>query len=303
MKRPIVTPSRTKAVQAERNFTFKKSLGQHFLVDPNILRKIVAAAAPDPSTGFLEVGPGFGALTEALAEKAGKVVAVEVDERLIPILEEQLASYSNVMLIQDDILRCDLRQLATHFADCFAWKVVANLPYYITTPILVKFLEFASSSVTMKENGSLAMSEMILMMQKEVAERLTAAPGSKAYGSLSVFAQYHAEISWVCDVPKNAFMPPPNVMSQVIRLAVRNQPPVAVSDPDWFFQVVRAAFSRRRKTLLNNLMALFPRGSKDGLAEALRRLGVQPERRAETLSLQEFAKLSEYFSGWDGKLI
>ncbi len=240
------------------------------------------------------MGPGFGALTEALAEKAGKVVAVEVDARLIPILEEQLAPYSNVTLLHEDILKCDLRQLAASFADCSAWKVVANLPYYITTPILVKFLEFAALFATMKRKEAHPMSEMILMMQKEVAERLVAAPGSKAYGSLSVFAQYHAAIRWVCDVPKNAFLPPPNVISQVIRLSIRKQPPVTVSDPDWLFQVVRAAFSQRRKTLLNNLIRLFPSSSKNELAQILQKIDVQPERRAETLSLQEFAALSEH---------
>jgi len=296
MKRPIGTPQRTKAVRKEQNFTFNKGLGQHFLVAPRILRTIVDAAKLDDGTGVLEVGPGFGALTEALAERAVRVVAVEVDRRLIPILAEQLAPYPNVTVIHADILACDLGRMAEHFAGLTCWKVVANLPYYITTPILIKFLEFASFSVTMKENEQpLAfppLTEMILMMQKEVAERLSAAPGGKAYGSLSVFAQYHARIEPVCDVPKSAFVPPPNVMSQVVRLTLRERPPVEVANPDWFFQVVRAAFAQRRKTLLNNLHRFLPHVAKEELAQILHEIGADPARRAETLSLQEFAALS-----------
>lgn len=300
MKRPIGTPRQTKAVQAKHDFTFKKSLGQHFLVDPRILRTIVAAARPDARTGILEVGPGFGALTEALAETAGRVVAVEVDRRLIPVLEEQLAAFPHVTVIHADILECDLHELATHFAGCSQWKVVANLPYYITTPILVKFLEFASLFATMKRKGEPLsippLTEMILMMQKEVAERLAAIPGSKAYGSLSVFAQYYAHLEPVCDVPKSAFLPPPNVVSQVIRLILREQPAVDVPDPEWFFQVVRAAFAQRRKTLLNNVHALVPHVAKADLAQRLQSGGLDLSRRAETLSLQEFAALSQHLS-------
>lgn len=286
-------------MRAAQNFTFKKSLGQHFLISPRILQAIVAAANPRADTGVLEVGPGFGALTEALAQRTGRVVAVEVDGRLIPILAEQLAPYPNVTVIHADILTCDLRQLAAHFADCTEWKVVANLPYYITTPILVKFLEFASCFVTMKEKETQEIPplvEMILMMQKEVAQRLAAAPGSKAYGSLSVFAQFYARIVPVCDVPKSAFLPPPNVMSQVVRLSLRERPAVDVPDTDWFFQVVRASFAQRRKTLLNNLQALMPHVSKADLAEVLQTKGLNPTRRAETLSLEEFAILSQHLA-------
>jgi len=280
----IATPSRTKEIIARHGFQLKKSLGQNFLIDRNMLNKIVDAAELDKSCGALEIGPGIGALTERLAREAGKAVAVEIDQRLLPILHETLAPYDNVSIVLGDVLKLDL---AAGFAEWFAGlsrvSVVANLPYYITTPILMKLLE-----------ARLPLANIVVMIQKEVAERMAARPGGKEYGSLSVAVQYYCEPELVAIVPHTVFVPQPNVDSAVIRLRVRRTPPVAVDDEALFFDVVQASFAQRRKTLANNLLSrFFAKGQREALETLLQGVGIEPSRRGETLSLEEFARLSD----------
>jgi len=285
MSRPagdIGTPKRTREIIARYGFTFRKALGQNFLVDANVLRKIVDAAELGPSKGALEIGPGIGALTEQLAMAAGKVAAIELDRRLIPILEELFAPCANVEIVHGDALKLDLKQLiAERFAGLERVSVVANLPYYVTTPILMKLLE-----------DRLPLEHIVVMVQKEVAERMTAPPGGKEYGSLSVAVRYFAEPEVVCTVPRTVFVPPPNVDSVVVRLTLRARPPVDVTDEAMFFCVVHAAFAQRRKTLANNLTALLGKERRQEAAALPASCGIDPGRRGETLSLEEFAALA-----------
>jgi len=277
----IATSARTRDIIRKHGFTFKKSLGQNFLVDSRVLDNIIDAANLDETRGALEIGPGIGALTERLAQAAGKVTAVEIDNRLIPILQDVLSSYGNVGVVHGDVLKTDLHALwREQFADCAGVSVVANLPYYVTTPIVMKLLE-----------EKLPLENIVVMVQKEVAERMAAKPGGKSFGSLSIAVQYYCEPELVCIVPGGAFIPPPNVDSAVIKLKRREAPAVAVADEAKFFRVVQAAFAQRRKTLVNNLSAAVGKAHKGELAELLQRCGVQPERRAETLSLAEFASV------------
>ncbi|WP_128661183.1 16S rRNA (adenine(1518)-N(6)/adenine(1519)-N(6))-dimethyltransferase RsmA [Paenibacillus sp. 598K] len=279
----IGTPKRTQEIIKRYGFTFKKSLGQNFLIDPNILRNIVESAELDETKGALEIGPGIGALTQQLAETAGKVTAIEIDNRLIPILREILADTPQVEVIHGDVLEMDLPALiARQFAGCSGVSVVANLPYYVTTPILMKLLE-----------ERLPLQHIVVMIQKEVAERMASAPGSKAYGSLSVAVQYYCEPKLVCTVPHTVFIPQPNVDSAVIKLTLRSEPPVAVSDEPFFFRVVQASFAQRRKTLANNLTAFVGKEHREALVGLLEGLGIDPGRRGETLRLDEFAAVSE----------
>jgi len=279
----IASPRRTKEIIQRHGFSFKKSLGQNFLIDQNILGKIVEAAGLDSSRGALEIGPGIGALTEKLAQQAGAVTAVEIDQRLIPILQEVLEPYPHVRIHHGDVLKTDLAALFREdFADVSKVSVVANLPYYVTTPILMKLLE-----------ERLPLENIVVMIQKEVAERMAASPGTKDYGSLSIAVQYYSVPELVCIVPKTVFIPQPNVESAVIRLAVREQPAVQVDDEKFFFQVVHASFAQRRKTIANNLKTrFFAKEGREQLESLLREAGIEPTRRGETLSLQEFATLS-----------
>ncbi|GIO35007.1 MULTISPECIES: 16S rRNA (adenine(1518)-N(6)/adenine(1519)-N(6))-dimethyltransferase RsmA [Paenibacillus] len=279
----IASPRRTKEIIQRHGFSFKKSLGQNFLIDQNILGKIVEAAGLDSTKGALEIGPGIGALTEKLAQEAGAVTAVEIDQRLIPILQEVLEPYPHVRIHHGDVLKTDLDALfAEDFANVSKVSVVANLPYYVTTPILMKLLE-----------EKLPLENIVVMIQKEVAERMAASPGTKDYGSLSIAVQYYSEPELVCIVPKTVFIPQPNVESAVIRLKVREQPPVEVDDEKFFFQVVHASFAQRRKTIANNLKTrFFPKEGREQLESLLHAAGIEPSRRGETLSLQEFATLS-----------
>lgn len=288
----IGTPKRTKEIISKYGFSFKKSLGQNFLIDGNILSRIVDAAELDSSKGALEIGPGIGALTQRLAEKAGRVTAVEIDQRLIPILGDILSDKPHVKVVHGDVLKIDLRELfREQFAECEGVSVVANLPYYVTTPILMKLLE-----------EKLPLQHIVVMIQKEVAERMAAKPGGKDYGSLSVAVQYYCEPNLVCTVPHTVFIPQPNVDSAVIKLTVRDKPAVEVADEEHFFRVVQASFAQRRKTLMNNLTAFVGKDRREELTALLTRIGIDPGRRGETLSLEEFAKLSKSMleAGWRG---
>jgi 16S rRNA (adenine1518-N6/adenine1519-N6)-dimethyltransferase len=279
----IGSVNRTREIMSRYGITAKKSLGQNFLVDRNILRNIVRAAELSPDHGVLEIGPGIGALTEELAKSAGQVVAVEIDRRLIPVLTAVLRNYPNVSVVHGDILNIDLGRLwQTHFADQTQVSIAANLPYYITTPIMMRLLE---SGVRFRH--------MVVMIQKEVAERIAAAPGSKAYGSLSVAVQYYCELKTIAAVPPTVFIPQPNVESAVIRLTRREHPPVHVNDERRFFEVVQAAFAQRRKTLANNLLHRYGKENKELLLQVLERAGIDPSRRGETLAIGEFARLAD----------
>lgn len=285
MNKDIATPIRTQEILKKYGFSFKKSLGQNFLIDPNILRNIVSHANLTENSGAIEVGPGIGALTEHLARAAKKVVSFEIDQRLLPVLEDTLSPYDNVKIIHSDILKADVPAvIAEEMPGIEDIMVVANLPYYVTTPILMKLL-----------NDRLPIRGFVVMMQKEVADRITAKPGTKAYGSLSIAIQYYctAEIAMV--VPKTVFMPQPNVDSAVIRLIRHEKPPVEVIDEDFLFEVSRASFAQRRKTILNNLQNSLPNGKqkKDEIIRALEQVGVDPTRRGETLSIEEFGRLAD----------
>ena len=288
-QRDIATPSRTKEILAKHGFTFKKSLGQNFLTEPNILRKIVATAAIDDQTNVIEVGPGIGALTEQLAKHARQVLAFEIDDRLIPVLQDTLAPYSNIQVIHQDVLQADLSTMIREaFTDQRPIKVVANLPYYITPPIMMHFLE-----------SQAPIQEMVVMMQKEVADRISAVPGTKAYGSLSIAVQYYMEAELAFIVPKTVFVPQPNVDSAILKLTRRATPAVEVTDEKEFFKLTKAAFQLRRKTLWNNLQNSYGKDekTKEWLKASLAASEIDPTRRGETLSLAEFARLSNEMLG------
>lgn len=285
MHKDIATPIRTQEILKKYGFSFKKSLGQNFIIDPNILRNIVSHANLTENSAAIEIGPGIGALTEHLARAAKKVVAFEIDQRLLPVLEDTLSPYDNVKIIHSDILKADVAGvIAQEIPDIEDIMVVANLPYYVTTPILMKLL-----------NDRLPIRGYVVMMQKEVAERITAEPGTKSYGSLSIAIQYYVTAEIAMTVPKTVFMPQPNVDSAVIRLIKRDQPPVEVIDEDFLFEVSRMSFAQRRKTILNNLQSGLPNGKekKDLIIAALEESGVDPKRRGETLSIVEFGKLAD----------
>lgn len=284
----IATPNRTKEILATYGLTAKKSLGQNFIIDTNILKNIVEAGEVTKRTTVIEVGPGIGALTEQLAKKAGKVIAFEIDDRLLPVLADTLSPYTNIEIIHEDILEVDLKAFyASHLMDAEEIVVVANLPYYITTPIILRFLE-----------STLPIDRMILMMQKEVASRLSASPSTKAYGSLSIAVQYYMDAEIAFTVPKTVFMPQPNVDSAIIKLSKKNKVGFNVEDEKLFFTLTRTAFVQRRKTLWNNLQVTFGKETetKEKMMNALETAGIDPARRGETLSIEEFATLSNAFS-------
>lgn len=285
MHKDIATPIRTQEILKKYGFSFKKSLGQNFLIDPNILRNIVSKADLSKESAAIEIGPGIGALTEHLARTAGKVVAFEIDQRLLPVLEDTLSPYDNVKVIHSDILKANVDSVIKEELGGYTdIMVVANLPYYVTTPILMKLIM-----------DRLPIRGFVVMMQKEVADRITAKPGTKDYGSLSIAIQYymHAEVAMV--VPKTVFMPQPNVDSAVIRLTRRTELPVQVKDEEFLFEVSRGSFVQRRKTIYNNLQSSLPNGKerKDDIAAALESVGIEPSRRGETLTIVEFGKLAD----------
>ncbi|QIH79411.1 16S rRNA (adenine(1518)-N(6)/adenine(1519)-N(6))- dimethyltransferase RsmA [Macrococcoides canis] len=280
----IATPTRTKQLLDQYGFKFKKSLGQNFLIDTNVIRNIIDAAGIDKTSGVIEIGPGMGSLTEQLAKHAKHVLAFEIDQRLIPILGETLSPYDNVTVINKDILKADVASaIESHLHDCDEIFVVANLPYYITTPILMGLLE-----------KHLNINSYVVMMQKEVGERLSAAPSTKAYGSLSIAVQYYTDVKRIMVVPKGVFMPPPNVDSLVVKLTTLESPRVDVEDETLFFKLTRGAFVQRRKTILNNYMSLIQdsKEHKARIVEWLEASGVAPSRRGESLDLNDYAQLS-----------
>lgn len=280
-------PQKTIEIIKKYEFAFQKKFGQNFLVDPRVLDKIINAAGVTKEDCVLEIGPGIGTMTQCLAENARHVVAVEIDSNLIPILKETLADYDNVTVIHGDILKVDINQITKDYNNSRPIKVVANLPYYITTPIIMGLFE---------EN--VPINNITVMVQKEVAERMQAGPGTKDYGALSLAVQYYARPYIAANVPPNCFMPRPNVGSAVICLTRHQNPPVKAEDPKLMFKLIRASFNQRRKTLQNGLnnSPEVP-FTKEQIAEAIESLGMGPSVRGEALTLEQFAALSNYFTG------
>lgn len=280
-------PKNTIEILNKYHFVFQKRFGQNFLIDTHVLNKIVAAADITKDDCVLEIGPGIGTLTQYLCEAAGKVIAVEIDKKLIPILEnDTLAQYDNVTIINEDVMKLDLPKLVNEENGGRPIKVVANLPYYITTPIIMGLLE-----------AHLPIKSLTVMVQKEVAERMQATPGTEDYGALSLAVQYYCTPYIAANVPPNCFMPRPNVGSAVIRLTLHDTPPIEVKDEKLLFALIRASFNQRRKTLVNGINNSSELNiSKEEVAAALEALGLSPSIRGEVLSLEQFAALANIFS-------
>ena len=277
------SPQETIAILQKYGFHFQKKYGQNFLIDPRVLDKIIEAAEIGPEDYVLEIGPGIGTMTQALADQAREVYAVEIDTKLIPILEETRKDYSNVTIVNEDIMKVDIGALARDHNGGRPIKVVANLPYYITTPIIMALFE--------KE---VPLSSVTVMVQKEVADRMQVGLGTKDYGALSLAVQYYASPYIVANVPPNCFIPRPAVGSAVIRLTRHEKPPVEVSDPDFMFRIIRASFNQRRKTLQNGLYnSPELQVSKEEVARALTQMGLSPSIRGEKLTLDQFARLAD----------
>ena len=286
MDNKLGNPKNTIEIIQKYQFAFQKKFGQNFLIDTRVLEKIISAAGITKEDCVLEIGPGIGTMTQYLAESAGQVVAVEIDTNLLPILNETLKGYDNVTVINNDILKVDINQLVEEYNHGRPIKVVANLPYYITTPIIMGLFE-----------SSVPIDNITVMVQKEVADRMQVGPGSKDYGALSLAVQYYAEPYIVANVPPNCFIPRPNVGSAVIRLTRNQELPVKAADPALMFKLIRASFNQRRKTLLNGLnnspeLAF----TKEQIAGALEALGLPAAVRGEALTLAQFAELSDYFT-------
>lgn len=281
----IADYSVTKAVLERHGFTFKKSFGQNFLTDTNILQKIVDTAEIDKNVNVIEIGPGIGALTEFLAENAAEVMAFEIDDRLVPILADTLRDFDNVQVINQDVLKADLQTEIQKFKNPdLPIKVVANLPYYITTPILMHLIE-----------SKIPFTEFVVMMQKEVADRISAEPNTKAYGSLSIAVQYYMTAKVAFIVPRTVFVPAPNVDSAILKMVRRENPLVQVQDEDFLFDVSKASFVHRRKTLWNNLTNRFGKTDdvKVKLETALEKAELKPNLRGEALSIADFGRLAD----------
>lgn len=279
------TPGLVRSLTEKYGFRVSKSLGQNFLMDQHIVDQIIKGSNIDEASLVIEIGPGLGVLTAAAAKKAGKVVAIEIDKKLLPILKETLGEYPNVEVIQGDILKTDLLPILEQNQKVGgrnreSIRVMGNLPYYITTPIIMKLLE-----------ERLPLSSITIMMQKEVGERIAAQPGTKAYGALSLAVQYYATVTQVSKVSREVFFPKPNVDSIVLRLDLRKEAPVSLENEQLFFDVIKAGFSQRRKTLRNTLSGLASL-SREEMEAAMEAAGIDPGRRGETLSMEEFAALS-----------
>ncbi|AOT70272.1 16S rRNA (adenine(1518)-N(6)/adenine(1519)-N(6))-dimethyltransferase RsmA [Geosporobacter ferrireducens] len=278
----LISPKKTKEIVRKYGFKFSKSLGQNFLIDENILNKIIDGAEVTKEDLVMEIGPGIGTLTQALADQAKKVVAVEIDKSLLPILAETLRESKNVTVVNADVLKLDLHQLIQKEFEGAPVKVIANLPYYVTTPIIMKFLE-----------DRVPLKNMVVMIQKEVADRMQAKPGTKDYGALSVAVQYYCEPQIITRVPSSVFIPQPNVESTVIRLTLLGEPRVKVKNEEVLFQVVRASFGKRRKTLLNALSSSELGVTKEQVKTALAAAQIEENRRGETLTIKEFGILAD----------
>ena len=277
------SPQETIQVLQKHDFHFQKKYGQNFLIDPHVLNKIIDAADVGRDDFVLEIGPGIGTMTQYLAERAGRVLAVEIDHNLIPILRETLAEYDNVEVLQGDILKEDIAAIAREYNAGKPIKVVANLPYYITTPIIMGLFE-----------SHVPLANVTVMVQKEVAERMRAKPGTKDYGALSLAVQYYAEPYLAANVPPNCFIPRPNVGSAVVRLTCLARPPVEVADERLMFRLIRASFNQRRKTLQNGLANSGELDfSKEEIGQAIQAVGLPPDIRGEKLGLAEFAALAD----------
>lgn len=275
-------PSNTIEVIQKYHFNFQKKYGQNFLVDSHVLERIIEESGITKDDCVLEIGPGIGTMTQYLAESAREVVAVEIDKALIPILKDTLSSYDNITILNNDILKVDINRIVRERNNGEAIKVVANLPYYITTPIIMGLFE---SKVPLKS--------ITIMVQKEVADRMQVGPGTKDYGALSLAVQYYAKPEVVANVPPNCFIPRPNVGSAVIRLTRYEQPPVEVEDDQYMFKLIRASFNQRRKTLVNGLLNAGSLNiTKEDILLALEKMELSPTVRGETLTLEQFAKLS-----------
>lgn len=281
----IANPKNTIEILNKYNFVFQKKFGQNFLIDTHVLDKIITAANITKEDTILEIGPGIGSMTQYLCEQASKVISVEIDKMLIPILQENLAQYDNFILINEDFLKLDIKNLLKEH-NCNKVKVVANLPYYITTPIIMSLFE-----------NNIPIESITVMVQKEVAQRMQASPGSKDYGALSLAIQYYATTEIIANVPPNCFMPRPNVGSAVIKLTLRDDEPYPLNDKDLMFKLVRAAFNQRRKTLVNSIKnAANLDVNKESISAALEEMNLSPSIRGEALSLEEFCRLSNILS-------
>ncbi|MBQ6696529.1 MAG: 16S rRNA (adenine(1518)-N(6)/adenine(1519)-N(6))-dimethyltransferase RsmA [Lachnospiraceae bacterium] len=275
-------PQNTIAVLQKYNFNFQKKFGQNFLIDTHVLEKIMDSAEITKEDCVLEIGPGIGTMTQYLAERAGRVVVVEIDKNLIPILQDTLSEYDNITIINDDILKVDINKIVEELNGGRPIKVVANLPYYITTPIIMGLFE-----------SHVPLQSITIMVQKEVADRMQVGPGTKDYGALSLAVQYYAKPEIVANVPPNCFIPRPNVGSAVIRLTRYEQPPVEVADEKKMFALIRASFNQRRKTLVNGLTnAAELHISKEEILAALEQMGLSATIRGEALTLEQFAQLA-----------
>ena len=275
-------PGNTIEVLQKYQFNFQKKFGQNFLIDTHVLEKIIRESGVTKDDLVIEIGPGIGTMTQYLCENAREVVAIEIDKNLIPILQDTLSSYINVTVINEDVLKVDIKKLAEEKNGGKPVKVVANLPYYITTPIIMGLFE-----------SHVPIDSITIMVQKEVADRMQEGPGSKEYGALSLAVQYYAKPEIVANVPPNCFMPRPNVGSAVIRLTCHEKPPVEVKDESFMFNIIRASFNQRRKTLVNGLgNAAFLPVTKEQVAEALEKMDLSATIRGEALSLEQFAQLS-----------
>lgn len=282
----LSNPQVTIAVLQKYKFNFQKKFGQNFLIDAHVLEKIMDAAGVTKDDTVLEIGPGIGTMTQYLAERAKQVIAVEIDDHLIPILQDTLGAYDNVTVIHNDVMKLDLNRIALEYNDGKPIKVVANLPYYITTPIVMGLFE-----------SGVPIDNITVMVQKEVADRMQVGPGTKDYGALSLAVQYYAKPYIAANVPPNCFMPRPNVGSAVIRLTRYQEPPVTVKDEKLMFSLIRASFNQRRKTLMNGLKnAQTLNFSKEEILAALAKAGLPENIRGEALTLEQFAALSDAFS-------
>lgn len=283
MGEKLGNPKNTIEVIQKYGFAFQKKFGQNFLIDPHVLDKIISAAGVTKDDMVLEIGPGIGTMTQYLAEAAGRVVAVEIDNNLIPILQETLKDYENVTVIHNDILKVDIAELAEKYNGGRPIKVVASLPYYITTPIIMGLFE-----------SHVPIDNITVMVQKEVADRMQEGPGSKNYGALSLAVQYYAEPYIVANVPPNCFIPRPSVGSAVIRLTRHKEAPVQTKDEQLMFRLIRASFNQRRKTLQNGLNnASDLHFTKEQIAKAIETMGLSASVRGETLTLEQFARLTD----------